>query len=84
MNPSSEVMNINDLRRKIFSYLRKKPKIQCCVCNRVCVWDKKICNFFSYKREIEYGPFAGIPSGDYCINCWSSSGPFTNFYCIIN
>ena len=34
-------MNNNDLRRLIWSYLRKKPKIACFKCNDVCVWDKK-------------------------------------------
>jgi hypothetical protein len=30
-----------DLRREIFSYLRKEAKVKCDQCNDVCVWDKK-------------------------------------------
>ena len=35
------VFEINDLRRLIFSYLRKKPKHQCEACQDVCVWDTR-------------------------------------------
>ena len=37
-----EVMNNNDLRKKIWSYLRKEPLVRCIDCKRVCVWDNKI------------------------------------------
>ena len=36
------VFSNDDLRRNIFSYLRKYPKKQCQHCKCVCVWDKKI------------------------------------------
>ena len=35
-------MNVPDLRREIFSYLRKEPKLKCSECNNVLIWDKKI------------------------------------------
>lgn len=34
------VFEIVDLRREIFSYLRKKPVISCAICQRVCQWDE--------------------------------------------
>ena len=37
-----KVMNNIDLRKKIWSYLRKDAKVRCIKCNRVCVWDNKI------------------------------------------
>lgn len=36
------VMNNNDLRRYIFSFLRKYPKKKCYYCDLVCVWDKEV------------------------------------------
>ena len=35
-----------DLRREIFSYLRKEPKVKCEICQAVCVWDKKIIKLY--------------------------------------
>jgi hypothetical protein len=37
-----------DLKKFIFSYLRKKPKKICISCNKVCVWHNKICDYLSY------------------------------------
>ena len=47
---SNIVWDCDDLKREIFSYLRKEPKRKCHNCNAVCVWDKKVkdyvdCNF---------------------------------------
>jgi hypothetical protein len=39
---SYAVMNNEDLRREIWSYLRKEPKVECMYCKDVCVWDKKV------------------------------------------
>lgn len=41
MNSEEEVMGNSDLRRLIWSYLRKNPKRECFFCNKVLVWDKK-------------------------------------------
>ncbi len=35
-------MNNNDLRRYILSFLRKKAKLHCYVCDKVLIWDKKV------------------------------------------
>jgi hypothetical protein len=40
------VFGNDDLRKYIFSYLRKKPKIKCDFCNRCLVWDKKVYKYF--------------------------------------
>ena len=41
-------MNNNDLRREIFTFLRKKAKLNCRDCNRVLIWDRKpVCAFYS-------------------------------------
>ena len=42
-------MNNKDLRKLIFSYLRKYPKKVCFICERVCVWDKKVRDFLTVK-----------------------------------
>lgn len=39
---SFDVMNNNDLRRYILSFLRKKAKLHCYVCDKVLIWDKKV------------------------------------------
>jgi hypothetical protein len=63
---SLAVMNNSDLRRVIWSYLRKKPKIKCYKCNRVCVWDKKTINtYYEYyiTNFIEFDEYI-------CWNCY--------------
>jgi len=42
----SKVMNNSDLRRIIWSYLRKLPKITCMYCDSVCVWDNKVKEYY--------------------------------------
>ena len=37
-----------DFKKCIFTYLRKEPKRYCITCGRVCVWDKKICDYLTY------------------------------------
>ena len=49
MNYSSigEVMNNNDLRRFIFTFLRKKAKLYCGDCSRVLIWDRNpVCAYY--------------------------------------
>ena len=47
------VMNNNDLRRKIWSYLRKKAKKSCCRCNKIIIWDKKCrCRYIENKCDL--------------------------------
>ena len=84
MSNCEKVMSIDDLRRKIFSYLRKEAKIKCRLCERVCVWDKRICYYITFNPKLKYGAFATIPRGNYCIKCWTNKGLFTNNNCTIN
>jgi len=66
-------MNNNDLRRVIWSYLRKKPKISCYNCNSVCVWDKKrVLNYFYITREMNSNRLY------ICDNCWTQINFFLN------
>ena len=45
-----DVMGNEDLRREIWSYLRKKPKLICTLCDQVLIWDKEVYEYhvFSY------------------------------------
>ena len=36
------VMNNDDLRRYIWSFLRKEAKLKCIICKKVLVWDTKV------------------------------------------
>ena len=36
------VWECDDLRREIFSYLRKEPQMSCVDCEKVLVWDKNV------------------------------------------
>jgi tRNA(His) 5'-end guanylyltransferase len=59
------VFGNEDLRRYIFTFLRKKPKKICFDCKCVLVWDKKI------KDYIEYGNIGNSLIGNiYCYSCW--------------
>ena len=42
MNKINKVMNNNDLRKIIFSFLRKNPKKRCNICECICIWDKDV------------------------------------------
>ena len=58
MSNEEEVMGNTDLRRLIWSFLRKEAIKRCYNCNKVLVWDKKVCNYtddvkylFHYRNE---------------------------------
>lgn len=36
------VFDMDDIRRLIFTYLRKEAKKRCIHCNDVCVWDNEV------------------------------------------
>ena len=36
------VFENDDLRRYIFSFLRKEPQKKCTICGDVCVWDRTV------------------------------------------
>ena len=64
-----KVMNNDDLRREIFKYLRKKPKISCFECMKVLVWDKKVRDSFiklEKNNKIYYN----------CNNCFNNKMKF--------
>ena len=42
-----ETFENDDLRRYIFSFLRKEPQKKCKYCHCVCVWDKKVNDYFN-------------------------------------
>jgi hypothetical protein len=84
MNSINRVMDIDDLRRTIFSYLRKSPQKDCIICNKVLIWDIKVNNFISYYPDnVNYSISIGTKKGDYCIKCWASDGPFSGSFCTI-
>ena len=60
-----DVMNNTDLRREIWSYLRKNPELSCIKCNSVCIWDKKV------KRYLFIPNMKNITKSAYCIDCWN-------------
>ena len=45
-------MHNDDLRREIWSYLRKEPKLVCMKCGDVCVWDKKVKKYYFVPKMI--------------------------------
>ena len=62
-----DVMHNEDLRRLIWSYLRKKAKISCYLCNDVCVWDKKRIKQYFYMSVLVEGSLRNVY---YCKKCW--------------
>ena len=74
-----EVINNDDLRKLIFSYLRKEPKKSCSDCNKVCVWDKMVNPYVEYPA-----PFyiKGGKSKPFCIECWRKEVPLNN--CLVS
>ena len=71
-----ELFYNDDLRKYIFSFLRKKPKKKCYDCNKVCVWDYKVLDYV----DCNLNPFTFIidennPKVTYCIECWSNHVP---------
>lgn len=59
-----EVWECNDLRKEIFSYLRKTPKLHCIHCYKVLIWDKKVHDYIMISW-IENSPT--VPT---CVGCW--------------
>lgn len=59
-----DVMNNYDLRKIIWSYLRKNPYKTCNICNCVCMWDKnKVIHEYIVLSENEI----------YCLSCFFQS-----------
>ena len=69
------IFEIDDIRRYIFSFLRKKPKLICSECNCVLIWDKKVKNYI----VVDISPsYFFIEKGNYCNQCHSK---YFNFNC---
>ena len=52
----NKIFQLTDIKKYIFKYLRKKPKIVCVTCRSICIWDKEI---------IE--KFVTIPTNDFTV-----------------
>ena len=75
ISSESKVLNNIDLRKLIFSFLRKYPKKACQICDKVCVWDKKVNQYI----ELRYHPWKSYVK-ILCLECQQSLNPS----CIIN
>lgn len=53
------VFGNEDLRRYIFSFLRKEPQKKCNVCGDVCVWDRTVKYYIAYSDD-----------NVNCTDCW--------------
>ena len=58
-----KVMNNYDLRREIWTFLRKEPKKKCFKCNCVLVWDKQI------KKHYSISHYYGQENVFMCYDC---------------
>ena len=69
------VFTCDDLRREIFSYLRKHPKRKCIKCNKVLIWDKKVNDYVLIRDEYKYffTSSSDMKSGYYCILCYTTN-----------
>ena len=67
----TEVWECNDLRREIFSYLRKRPTLECAHCKKVLIWDRKVNDYIMLTWIY---PNPTVP---HCMDCWYAnySGP---------
>ena len=65
-----DVFEIEDLKRYIFCFLRKKAELVCSDCNKILIWDEKVNDFIKYEN-IDESSFNFIKNGNYCMNCHS-------------
>ena len=47
-------MDISDIRVKILSYLRNKPKLKCNKCNDVLIWDKPLKRIYNLPLDNDH------------------------------
>ena len=78
------VMNDNNIRSLIFSFLRKEPKKKCRLCNLILVWDNKVNDYV----DINFYPW-NMYGLILCKNCYKHiKSPDINILhnpnCIIN
>ena len=60
-----DVLGNDDLRRYIFSFLRRYPQKQCSVCKAVCVWDRRVKYYMEDPGDTTVS----------CVDCW-----YENYY----
>ena len=78
------VFSCDDLRREIFSYLRKNPKRNCMKCQKVLVWDKKVNEHVIINDDYKYfftSSLSEMKSGPYCLFCYTQ---YFHLNCTIN
>tara|TARA_B100000963_G_C22622669_1_gene670756 strand:- start:2588 stop:2827 length:240 start_codon:yes stop_codon:yes gene_type:complete len=76
-----DVMNNNDLRRLIWSYLRKEAKVSCHLCKDVCIWDIKRRKQYYYMSMLIEGELKNVY---YCKECWLNNIPLNPYFnCIV-
>ena len=79
-----KVFGNDDLRRYIFSYLRKNPIAECYICNKILIWDNKINNFIKIpKKYLGQNKYKNL---FYCIDCWTYTflnEKYFDFGCVI-
>ena len=71
-----KVMNNNDLRRLIFSCLRKHAQLNCGSCDKVLIWDKKVCDFYCFDEQNDI-IFDNLYNYNFkCVPCWKRDMSF--------
>ena len=63
------VWTCDDLRKEIFSFIRKEPDRKCVKCSSVCVWDRKVKDYINV-----------LEGNTYCIDCYKEN----NSNCIVS
>lgn len=56
-----KVFSINYLKKIIFKFIRKKAKIICNICKKICYWDNIIRTYFTMNTNLNY-----------CSKCYSN------------
>ena len=69
-------MNIPDIKREIFSYLRKDPKLVCYKCNKILIWDKEIKPI--YHKSLEKNYIAA-----FCQSCYYKEVGYPDLFTIL-
>ena len=67
----------DDLRRYIFSFLRKTPKKACQDCKKVLVWDNQVNEYMEPLSNV----FFGFKDASYCQHCYYNR---LNVSCIVS
>jgi hypothetical protein len=70
-----KVFGNNDLRKYIFTYLRKFAKLRCLRCYDVLIWDKEVKDYEYIRGDDKFTNYR--KHYYYCIDCY-------NYYCSNN